>query len=211
MTSISKIVQDRGITEVVHFTTDVGLLGTLAMGQLLPRAGVEDEQYLEHILQVNAPVRKDPRWTGYSSLSISRANWRYFEYSERSHETDGLLWGVLVFDPAVLAHDGVTFVTTNNIYPAARRATGPGGLEALFADAVGRDYQRLSTRTGLADRDTTDVQAEVLYPGRLSTEHLLRVVVEDGDHIDLVRGQIAAVGHRDVDVVLDTSLRSARL
>jgi len=50
---------------------------------------------------------------------------------------------------------------------------------------------------------TTCVQAEALYPGEVSTEFLRTIYVADGAHADEVAGQMGAVGHRRVDIIVE--------
>lgn len=187
---IPDVIGGREITEVLHFTTNRGVLGMFAMGALLPRRELPQEHYLEHVYKPNSPTRKDPAWTGHSSLSISRVNTEFFGVSRRWHSHTDTWWAIIAIDPSVLAHEDVMFVTTNNIYPRRRRSPGVDGLEAMFADEVlGRYDTRHTRQPGTPKSWTTDVQAEVLYPGRLSTRFVTCVYVVSNDHADLVASQ----------------------
>jgi hypothetical protein len=187
--SVAEIVARRGITEVMHFTTNHGVLGMFAVGAVMPRQKLPEEKYLEHVYRPNAAVRKDPAWTGHVSLSISRVNTEFFGVSQYWHSETDVWWAIVSLDPVILGHDGVVFVTTNNIYPARIRGTG-AGLEALFADTVAGKFATVQCRVpGIPDSWTTDVQAEVLYPGPISTSHVRRIYVVNDDHADLVASQ----------------------
>jgi hypothetical protein len=190
MSTIAEIIRQREITEVVHFTTNHGVLGMFADGRLLSRQHLPTNKYLEHVYRPNASVRKDPDWLDYISMSISRVNTRFFGYSrgwEREVET---WWAIVALDPAILAHDGVVFTTTNNIYPSCRRAPGADGLEAMFATEVEGLYQKVLQRTSdMPASWTTDDQAEVLYPAELSTSYLRDVYTATHEHADIVASQ----------------------
>ncbi|MGB6161283.1 MAG: DarT ssDNA thymidine ADP-ribosyltransferase family protein [Pseudonocardiaceae bacterium] len=182
---------ERGITEVLHFTTDRGLLGIFASGAVLSRDRLETNMYIEHILIRNCANRlKDAGWTDYVNLSISRVNGRMLGISENWHTNNGVWWTVLAFDVALLAHPGVYFTTTNNTYSSCvRRGTGAEGLAALFSASVEWGHHgSVQYRSPTAPSSwTTDHQAEVLYPTQLPTDRLQRIYVRDPDNIDYVK------------------------
>lgn len=190
MSNVADVIAERGIKEVVHFTTNRGVLGMFAKGAILPRLTLPKEKYLEHVYKPNAEVRKDPAWTGHVSLSISRVNTEFFGVSRYWHSDTETWWAIVSLDPAILCHEDVVFVTTNNIYPARRRGKGADGLRALFDDLVLGYYGHPTNRTADMPRSwTTDVQAEALYPGGISTDHVRRIYVLTDDHADLVASQ----------------------
>lgn len=188
MSSVMDIVSRRGIAEIVHFTTNKGLIGILAKGAVLPRKDLEEEEYLEFVYTPNAEKReKDKEWLGYVNLSVSKINTEYFGHSTSWHAHTNVWWCALAFDPAILSDDGVFFATTNNIYTACRREEGPAGLEALFAERIDRWNRNCATRrSDMPDNLPTCHQAEVLYPGALKLDRLLKVYVATGDHHDVV-------------------------
>jgi hypothetical protein len=201
--SVESIVQQRGIKEVVHFTMSKGLLGILATGEVLSRQRITDHEILEFIARMNADRVLDPRFKDYVNLSVSEVNHRFFTTSSTKwHPNDK--WAVLGFDPAILAHDGVIFVTTNNAYPSCERAKGDGGIKAVFEPKVSGLYGNQVTRvTGMPDHLTTDEQAEVLYPRRLSIDYLRKIYVRDGDFQDQVHAHLGAVAPAlDVEVIV---------
>jgi ssDNA thymidine ADP-ribosyltransferase DarT-like protein len=200
--SIADVVRRRGITEIVHFTMSKGLLGILACGAALSRVRITDEEILEFIARVNAERVIDGGYEDYVNLSISEINYQFFDISSRKWHPKSK-WAVLAFDPDILGHEDVVFVTTNNGYPARRRAAGEKGLEALFAPIVLGYYSQERKRTAtMPDNLTTDEQAEVLYPKRLSTEYLRAVYVRDGDFQDQVHAHFGAAGHPDVEIIV---------
>ena len=203
--NVDQIVRDRGITEVLHFTTNKGCLGVLATQSLKARQRLGSDEALEYILQVNAPDRsRDREWHDYVNLSISRINTNFFRASGSWHRDEDLWWCILSFSPEILGHPGVYFATTNNMYSGVRRAMGADGLTALFAPSIVRWHSSIVIRKAdLPPNMTTCVQAEALYPGEVSTEFLRTIYVADGAHADEVAGQMGAVGHRRVDIIVE--------
>jgi hypothetical protein len=200
--SVSDTVARRGIREVLHFTTSRGLAGMLYRGELLSRARLREEESLEFILHLNAPVVRDPGWQNYVNLSISEINTSFFQISQRWHPD--IRWAIAAFDPQILAHENVCFATTNNIWPRCRRGRGEAGLEALFAERVVGRYDSVQERSvDMPSHLTTHAEAEVLYPESLSTRYLRKIFVEDHELADQVHGNVRLVAHLPVDVQVD--------
>jgi hypothetical protein len=183
---VAALVAELGITEVLHFTTNAGLVGVLACQAVLSRTRLPTEALLEHVYKPNSPVRKDPQWAPFVNMSITRVNDWMFSTSSNRRADEDIFWVVLSFDAVILTHPGVVFTTTNNIYPSVRRSVGAPGLAALYASEVIGRYQSRHQRNGLEPNHPTDRQAEVLYPDAVPIEHLKRVYVESSDH----RGEI---------------------
>ncbi len=185
--------QKKGITDVVHFTTNNGVLGILASKAVKSRARLPEDKYLEHVFKANAAFRKDTEWLDYANLSIQRINDWMFEMSEKWHWNEEVSWAVLSFSPEILAHPGVVFTTTNNIYPSCKRSEGLEGFSQMFSDLVVGRYGRRHVRAGNLDSWTTDRQAEILYPGELSIEHLQRIDVQAENTLDVIHGMLCAL------------------
>lgn len=202
--TVQQVVDERNIQEVVHFTTHQGLLGILYSKAIKSRQSVEQDGDLSYILTPNAAMRRDTTWVDYVNLSISRINSHYFRCSCRWHRETGLWWCILALDPEVLAHEGVVFTTTNNIYTGVRRGRGPAAIEAMFADRVVRWSGNVVARTpDLPSHFTTCEQAEVLYRHEVSTNYLRGIYVSTPEDQDDVCGQLEAVSHPPVPVVVD--------
>lgn len=198
-TAILAEIEAREIAEVLHFTTNRGLRGIFALGEVLCRELLAQEDYLEYILTLNCASRAgDADWTRYVNMSISRINDHMFGRSTKWHlEDDDLWWVVLSFEPSILADPGVWFTTTNNVYhEVIKRSPGIDGLRAMFAERVPWGYYGSVKRrdVGMPDAYTTDPQAEVLYPGAVSLDRLQAVYVREPGHIDEVKSLQAALG-----------------
>ena len=204
--TIAALANERQISEIVHFTTNKGLLGVLYTQSLRARERLAEDARLEHILKLNSASRKDRLWFDYVNLSISKINSRFFSSSWRWHAMDDIWWAILAFSPEILGHEGVVFTTTNNMYTGVQRNGGVAGFNALFAPTITRWTGEYVTRPDSRPPFlSTCEQAEVLYPGEISTDWLQRVYVRNEGHADEVCAQMGAVCHRPIEVVVNPS------
>ncbi|OJA47630.1 DarT ssDNA thymidine ADP-ribosyltransferase family protein [Burkholderia ubonensis] len=210
--AIQQIIAQRGITEVVHFTSNHGLVGSLELGATVSRRQLPAQKHLAHILAPTSATRRETEayfdkkedWLDFVNLSISEINANYFRFaSKRWHIGGDRWWAILSFSPAILTHDGVYFATTNNIYDLVERQAGADGLQNLFAPSVRRKPGWTVTRKSRADRLPTCEQAEVLYPNRLSLDYLEKIYVGTGDDHDCVSGWLSYYKRPNVQVVID--------
>ncbi len=171
---MNTFINNQQIERVVHFTTNIGLIGVLNSECVKSRKGLNEDDYLCHILHKNCTYRSDPAWVDYISMSIQQPNKMFFNYASRWDHNSEFWWCVLSFSPEILTHDGVVFCTTNNSYiETVKRETGLKGLQALYANTVKERPPYVQTRnasTPLAN--PTSLQAEVLYPKQLGLEYL---------------------------------------
>jgi hypothetical protein len=185
------------VQQLLHYTTQKGIHGTIASKALLSRAQLDQEEYLALIREPVWP-RRDAPWIDHISLSVTTINDDLFRRS-RSHFPH-LWWAVIAVSPAVLDDAGVVFTTTNNIFPSVRRGEGSAGFEAMFADEVVGRYGVVHTRAGLPDAQPTDRAAEVLYPQRIETSRIQAIYVMEPDHKHMILGWCAALDHQDIPV-----------
>lgn len=169
------------ICSIVHFTrVQPGLVGILASSAIKARLDLPDTDRLRHIYEENAVNRsRDREWHGYVNLSITDINKWMFRSSKKWHPEAE--WVILEFRPVILGDPGVVFCTTNNAYPTVRRHAGLRGFNQMFDSAIPGYEGRISTRSGCQPNQTTDHQAEVLYPFSLSLDHLQSIIVGDKD------------------------------
>ena len=199
----------RGITEVVHFTTHLGVLGTLAKKAILSRYRLPKESSLQNILHVNSIFRpeeseffdKSQNWLDYVNLSVSEINRRFFDVSQGWHQGSEVWWAILSFDSVVMSHD-VEFATTNNGYEHCIRGGGLEGLDRLFEPVVRRKNTWCAYRRERPRQLATCEQAEVLYPGEVSTEYLKTIYVRDGDQSDQVKAWLLDFHYKHVNVLI---------
>lgn len=203
--TIEEVIERRCIEEVVHFTSHTGLLGILHSGVVKSRKDLPSDLQLEYVYKPNAPFRKDLPWLGYVNLSISQINRHFFSFSYgKWHRSTDMWWCILAFDPMIMAHPGVYFSTTNNIYTGVKRGTGADGLELLFA----RQVLQYASKTAQRNASTpsccpTCEQAEVLYPGDLSIDYLRRIYVMRDQDQDEVHAQLSLTNRENIEVKTD--------
>ena len=183
--SINEIISQRGVEEILHFTTDKGITGILATDSLSCRNLLPKNEYLEYIYQYNCPDRsRDKAWWGYVNLSITSVNRHLFGISSgKWHHGSNGWWCVLSLKPEICDHDGIYFTTTNNMYSGVHRQRGEAGLNAMFAPIItrweGNTIRRLSTTP---NNQPTCEQAEVLYHEKLSLNYVNCVYVENEEN-----------------------------
>lgn len=199
--TILDYVDGRGITEVLHFTTNQGLVGVLGVGEVQSRAKLPSTRYIEHVYSPNS-VRKDGAWLDFVNLSITDINEWMFRSSSAWHESDDVWWACLSFSPEILAEPGVVFTTTNNIYPSVQRGCGVDGLAELFAPEVIGRYGTRHNRRHKTDRQPTDRQAEVLIPHGVPTSALQTIYIRQEEHGDEIGGIFACLGGEEVPVLV---------
>ncbi|HIF9097324.1 TPA: DarT ssDNA thymidine ADP-ribosyltransferase family protein [Photobacterium damselae] len=208
MTTIREIVEDRKIREILHFSTNHGLVGMATLGAVISRdqLSTDSKSPLFALSPQNAKFRSDPDWLGYVNLSISRINSSFFEFSKRWKRSPDDYWVILSFNPEILSHDGIVFSTTNNIYHGSCiRSSGLSGLENCFADVVTSKNYKNIVRPGAFPRHwTTCQEAEVLYPKKLSLEFLQCIYVDDEETSDQVLTTIELLmGRSDFNVIIN--------
>lgn len=211
--SVSELARQRGITEVVHFSTNLGLTGCLHNEMVLPRNRLKTEEKLENILTLNAPFRseeeawfdKTENWINFVNLSVSEITTNLFRASLKWHAGRDIYWVIMSFDVDLLDQKGVYFTTTNNIYPYTVRGMGTAGFEAMFASEVRRRGTWKAYRGRRPARLTTCEQAEVLFPDGLPMSYLRRVYVRSGEEADRVHAVLAQFGRDDVEVLEDAN------
>lgn len=193
----------RGITSIVHFTrARPGLVGILDRSAIMARSALPEDVRLRHVYEENAADRsRDWSWHQYVNLSVTDINGRMFRSSQGWHPDAE--WVILEFGPEILGDPGVVFCTTNNAYPVARRCAELRGFNQMFAPVVPWGYKgSTSIRMGQQSNQTTDPQAEVLYPSALSLDHLHTITVGDEDTRYTVVGALASFPHHDLKITL---------
>jgi len=204
--SPAQVASELGITEVLHFTTEKGVLGCLRKDALLSRKRVQDDPDLAFIFTGVWP-RRDLEWIDYVSLSLTRINRGL--YAKAVKNLPELWWGILSFDPSLLDDPGVVFTTTNNVYhEVCERGEGVSGLEAMFKEAVPWGYLGSVKRrqSGTPENLPTDTQAEVLYPGELPLSLLQTIYVRTEEHRRLVLAWCDVLGQDEPPVVVRQDL-----
>ncbi|SPF80326.1 DarT ssDNA thymidine ADP-ribosyltransferase family protein [Pseudoprimorskyibacter insulae] len=166
--AIAKIIRDRGITSLVHFT-NLDNLSSIEEHGLLPLSDLR-KRGLEHVTNDRQRVEGHP---DALCLSISHPNARMF-YKYRREARCG--WAVLELSPDILTTHECSFYPRNaadhRMRGVPRSVLGtPEAFEAMFSGLDGRPADR-------APNLPTDSQAEALVFGRIGPEHIRRIHVE---------------------------------
>ncbi|HDY7499734.1 TPA: DUF4433 domain-containing protein [Vibrio vulnificus] len=191
--SIQQTISKLEIEEVLHFTTNSGLVGIFSLNKLVSRDQLSREQALEYITRYNSKFRSDPQWTSYVNLSLSRINSSFFGYSQSWHQGPYDFWVILAFSPEILAHEGVIFTTTNNIYRnECIRGLGVSSLLKLFDNQIIAKRGLIKLRDSLCPKNwTTCEEAEVLYPTEIDLRYLAKLYVPDESTLALVSAALS--------------------
>ncbi|TPK40992.1 DarT ssDNA thymidine ADP-ribosyltransferase family protein [Mesorhizobium sp. B2-5-3] len=211
--TIPERVAERGVQEIVHFTTNHGCLGSLYTKLLQSRQQLRGDPLVEYLFEPNVAFRKDTAFVDYVSLSVSHINTDFYRTCADSwHRDEPIFWCIMSFDPAVLGHPGVIFATTNNIYTGVTRGQGLAGFDGMFAKTITRWHGNVVHRANhLPANLPTCTQAEALVPTAVSTDYLQRIYVQSANDQSEVVGFTKATFHRDIDVVVDPAKFGSRI
>lgn len=207
---IEQFIFEKGISEILHFTTERGLTGCAGTGLVLSRKALNEEQFLSYIASPVSSERKeaqdtfnkDEDWLDYINLSISEINTSYFNAARNWFRGEDRWWCIMAFDPIILTHPKVYFTTTNNIYTSVIRTPGCAGLQSLFVETITRWRGKTVSRNGRQQRLTTCEQAEVLYPNPLDMKFLRSVYVQNQEQAASIHGTLRSFGFLSVNVII---------
>ena len=148
--SVADRARERGITEILHYTSERGVMGSIMRRALLSRQQVEGDPDVAFIFE-GIWERRDPEWVDHISLSVSRVNLDLFQRSRKNFPD--YWWAVMSFSVEILDHPGVWFTTTNNVYPPCERGQGLEGFEAMFSTPIEWGYHgsRRYRNDGMSD------------------------------------------------------------
>jgi len=207
---IEQFILEKGISEILHFTTERGLTGCAGTGLVLSRKALNEEQFLSYIASPVSSERKeaqdtfnkDEDWLDYINLSISEINTSYFNAARNWFRGEDRWWCIMAFDPIILTHPKVYFTTTNNIYTSVIRTPGCAGLQSMFVETITRWRGKTVSRNGRQQRLTTCEQAEVLYPNPLEMKFLRSVYVQNQEQAASIHGTLRSFGFLSVNVII---------
>lgn len=197
--------RSRGISQLVHFTASMNLLGILEQMAILSRrrlATVDAEcpgLHLMDYLTVNDSHRFDGL-LDYISLSVQHPNTYLLElFRERSPEwVDS--WSVICLAPKCMWL-GESLFSIGNAASAHSKQQGirssVDAFRAMFKSRVvvrTSKTERVLTRQGLPHRFPTDVQAEVLIRSSIPVEEIQRICFETERELRHWRGALAVMG-----------------
>lgn len=180
---IRKIVFDRGIEHLLHFTFEKNLPSIFSHG-LLPRDELEQR---EDIMAFGSDPYRDDGHTDATCLSVTRFQGPMLRRVLRDHPKDDFV--ILGVHPSVLWENLCLFcdanASSNWIKRSSRNLSTAYAFERMFEDATvpkseNGNWVNVSTRQrdGLPDSVPTDAQAEILVKGHIPPDRILGIWVE---------------------------------
>jgi len=181
-----KIIKERKITELIHFTPTKNLLSILEQGEIMSRARLESLG-IEYI-QFNDKIRYDDK--NYINLSLSGPNTFLLKKYKKRYENDPTItWCILKVDPKHIYEYDTLFSVTN----AARRLNISGDLEKfkqLFLPEI-KYGTRVIKRGNIKDKYPTDEQAEILVKDSIPLSSIMKVCFYNEEDLACTRAAIA--------------------
>ncbi|WNK22483.1 DarT ssDNA thymidine ADP-ribosyltransferase family protein [Providencia hangzhouensis] len=167
--TLQKIVQERNITKLFHFTHSDNLSSIIQRG-LKSKKELDDEKIAHN-------HNDDKRLDGHTNaicLSISYPNAKMFYKYRQEKQGD---WILLEISPTILWDKDCAFYPTNAASNNVRMnkvslMQGVSAFNAMFEDSIFA-IERCST---LPTEFTTDVQAEVLVFDRIEASYIQKVI-----------------------------------
>ena len=193
-TEIERIVRDRRIQFLLHFTQIINLPGIMTHG-LLPRRELEKPI---HTAYASAKHRLDDNDDAIS-ISISRINEPMF--ASKRDKSGHFNWLILALAPEILWTHDCRFCWRN----AARKEIkdhrgwlgGPWALDQMFSEHLG-------TRAGLPDSCPTDLEAEVQVLGNIAPKYVRAIAVNRPEiAVPVEQALVEIIGHPP-PVVIET-------
>lgn len=202
--TLADAAASRDISEVLHYTSEKGVMGSIIVGSLLSREAVERTEEVAYIYEGVWDRSRDIEWIGHISMSLTEINVDLFSRSRRNHPH--WWWAIMSFPPRILDADGVVFTTTNNAYPATcLRGEGLDGFEAMFARKVlWGHYDTPAYRPdAYPDNLPTHNAAEILYPDAIPLSDLQALYLPDERYRSLVDTWCEIYGRASLPIVVD--------
>jgi hypothetical protein len=205
--SVAAAALGRGITEVLHYTSEKGVMGSIIVDALLPRAQVETNEEVAFIYEGVWDRSRDMDWIGHTSMSVTKVNTDLFRRSRWNHPQ--WWWAIMSFPVDILDDPDVVFTTTNNAYTeTCQRSSGLDGFTAMFAEAVPWGYFDTVARRGpgFPLALPTHNAAEILYPDALPLSQLSALYLPDPTNLSLIRTWCEIYGRDPLNIVVRPNL-----
>lgn len=199
--SVAQAANARGITEILHYTSSKGVMGSVIVDALLSREQVEQTDEVRYIYEGVWDRSRDVEWVDYISLSVTSVNTDLFQRSRRNHPD--WWWAVMSYPVEILDDPGVMFTTTNNAYTeTCKRGSGLDGFNAMFADAVPwGHYGSIARRHDAFPRNKpTHSAAEVLYAQSLPLSRMQALLLPDESKVSLISSWCEIYGRTEPEV-----------
>lgn len=208
--SVADQIVLRDIKSAVHFTTLDNLYLILEAGFIKPRCEVDETALLN--IRNEAELIKTPDMKRYDgrtdcvNLSVSEPNyWLLRQYIERTgiHDSE---WVVLYLKPSLFENDSCVFCASNAASSVCCKQIGPKGFDALFSSRVDTKRGPIFRNENKPPYCTTDQQAEVLVPGKISTTEIQKIVVTDADTKSTLNACMGYLTDLEIRIEVDAHL-----
>jgi hypothetical protein len=103
--SIADRARAIGVSEVLHYTSEKGVMGSIIVGAVLSRDEVENTEEVAYIYEGVWDRSRDIEWIGHISMSLTEVNVDLFQRSRRNHPH--WWWAIMSFPPEILDDEGV--------------------------------------------------------------------------------------------------------
>ncbi len=209
-----KIIEERKITDLIHFTPTKNLYGIFEQGEIMSRARLEklDVKLFDILdyIQFTDDIRLDDK--NYINLSLSIPNTYLFsKFKEKTKHDPTITWCILKIDPKHIYEEGTLFAVTNAASNAAKRQFGISGdiekFKQLFLPEIQIDTYngpRIIKRGNIKDKYPTDVQAEILVKDSIPLNSIKQVCFFN--HEDLAKTKAALKEFNTEKFVVDTQI-----
>ena len=196
-----RIISQRNITELVHFTPTKNLYSILEQGEIMSRQRLENldiEQFdiLDYI-QFTDKVRYDDK--NYINLSLSGPNTFLFKkFREKTKDDPTIIWCVLKINPKYIYKEDTLFSVTNAASNAAKRQYGIGGSIEKFNELFLPELNlntfygiRKIKRNNIKDKFPTDIQAEILVKDSINANDIFNVCFLDENDLAMTKAALS--------------------
>lgn len=184
--SIAAAARRRGVRRLVHFTPARNLHRIIRSGAIRPVSELAAEESAAYAITDAQRVDGHPELT---CCSVEYPNAYYLHIAKQRADLYPD-WIALLLAPELLDMPG-TYLSPRNAAAGTAVPASPIAFESMYASAVpgaqGRTFARRSTHLPAVP---TDLQAEVLLPGRLPLSQVSGVVVRSKAVADTVRAQL---------------------
>ena len=207
--SIMKIVDERRIKHLVHFTKADNLPSILQHG-LVP---VKLQETFGVNTNKNDPMRYDQIITA-TSLSVDFPNYKVF-YKFRTELYQDDMWVIIKLKPSVLVSEqNKSYFCQTNAANINNRKLGytHEAFNSMFAETIITKERKTVQREDLPipDNWTTDPQAEILVDGIIDTCYIDSIVFRKKDHRDSLFQKEHQKIIKDFKVEINSELFSCR-
>jgi hypothetical protein len=197
---IARVVQDRGIQDVLHFTRLENLPSILEHG-LRPRSELEEGYF--------KPSDADRLDENYEAVSVSISCFYPDMFAAKRHRSGGAPWAVLVLHADVLWNYHCSFyrrgVPTNVMKYDHSKKYGGFALEEMFEDAyMSQDKTSFRAQHALPQSWPTFSDAEVQVRGVIDPSYIKGVWIETHDSAEIARAALESAGRQDCGLAVQS-------